>query len=134
MMIILVLTLVAIGVAVYLIVDFITSHEKLGSKISGIWTNSDHTIRIMIYEMDSMFKAEIVWVKKGMDNLLGMPILRDLKLGTFNTVEGFYLCPFTNKEFKLKLKPTSAQSLTFYLKDEQTNKTTAAQKWQQVKP
>jgi hypothetical protein len=133
MIVILALTLVAIGMIVFLVVNLLNSHEKLGSRISGIWTNSDQSIRIMIYDIDSIFKAEIVWATNGKENLLGMPILSDLRLRSFNSAEGFYLCPFSQKKYSLKLKPASAKALVFHLRDEDANKTLHAQKWYQVK-
>lgn len=131
MLAILVMTLVAIGTVAFLIFYFLKAHGNLASKISGIWANSDHTVRIMIYDIDSVFQAEIIWAARGWEELLGKQIFKNFKFRHFSRGEGTYLCPFTKKQYTIKLKSAS-ETLKFYLQDSDLN-TPLTQEWLPVR-
>lgn len=123
------LVIVAIAVVV---IHFSGSQELLAAKIAGIWTNPDQSMRIVIYDVDSVFRAEIVWVKEGLDKLLGKAILKNLKLVSRYGGEGTYLCPFTNRVMNVKLIMTSAGTMKLQLNDEQ-NTFSQTELWSQLK-
>ncbi len=91
------------------------SAEELGSKITGIWENADNTIRVLIYEIDSIFLGEVVWTNVQNQRILGARILHSIELKRFKLGIGIYNCPFTNKQYQFQLKLVKKELLSLHL-------------------
>ena len=120
-----------IAAVALIVIYFSGSREMLAVKISGIWTNPDQTIRIVLYEVNSIFQAEIIWAGEGLEKLMGKSIVKDLRLSSYNKGEGVYLCPFTQKAFLLRLQMFDDGILKFQFKS-RNGKVSRSEKWKQV--
>jgi hypothetical protein len=91
------------------------SAEELGSKITGIWENADNTIRVLIYEIDSIFQGEVVWTNVQNQRVLGARILHSIELKNFKLGKGIYNCPFTHQQYQFQLKLVKNELLSLHL-------------------
>ena len=91
------------------------SAEELGSKITGIWENADNTIRVLIYEIDSVFQGEVIWTNVQNQCILGARILHSMELKRFNLGKGIYNCPFTHQQYQFQLKLVKNELLSLHL-------------------
>ncbi len=91
------------------------SAEELGSKITGIWENADHTIRVLIYEIDSIFQGEVIWTNVQNQRVLGARILHSIELKNFKWGIGIYNCPFTHQQYQFQLKLVKKELLSLHL-------------------
>jgi len=91
------------------------SAEEFGSKITGIWENADNTIRILIYEIDSVFQGEVVWTNAQNQRILGTRILHSVELMRFRLGKGIYNCPFTHQQYQFQLKLIKSELLSLHL-------------------
>lgn len=125
--------IVLVVVAITLVVVNLSgSKELFATRISGIWTNADRSLRIVIYDVDSVFKADIVWVKAGLDTLLGKSLIKNLKLDSRYMGVGTYLCPFTHRVLSVRLKLIDSEKMKLFINDEQ-NSLNLTEDWIQVK-
>ena len=123
--------LVIITIAL-IVLHFSGSREILASKISGIWTNPDRSIRIVIYDVNSVFQAEIIWARQGLEKLMGRSIVKDLRLQSFNSGVGVYECPFTQRKLTLHLKMQKSGVMKLQFRNSQ-NSLSHTEQWSQVK-
>jgi hypothetical protein len=91
------------------------SAEELGSKITGIWENADNTIRVLIYEIDSIFQGEVVWTNAQNQSVLGARIMHSIELKNFKLGNGVYNCPFTHQQYQFQLKLVKSELLSLHL-------------------
>ncbi len=122
---------VGVGVAIFFRLSY--SIADLESKITGIWTNESNTLRILIYSMESRFRAEVVWTRNSEINLLGSDVIRNLSLKYFSAGEGVYIDPFTKHQFNLKLKLRNADCLLFHLIEKSGQGISKVEAWKLVR-
>ena len=93
-----------VGIVVLLIFWLSNQFTNQEAKITGIWTNENNSLRILIYMVDSNYQAEIVWARGQEDRLLGLDIIRNMSIKCFRWGSGTYIDPFTKDQFSLKIK------------------------------
>ena len=110
-------TIVIFSVGTGLALFFRLSHSlaDMEAQITGSWTNESNTLRILIYSMESKFRAEVIWTRNSEVNLLGSDVIRNMDLRYFGRGEGTYIDPFTKHQFKLTLKVKNTGQLLFHL-------------------
>jgi|SRR6478736_2847346 len=91
--------------------------EDVGTKINGIWSNSDRTFRVLIYDIDSTFQGDVVWASQDNQRILGRSILQNVRLKFALFGKGHYICPFTRREYAFQLRRLSRNSLQLYMID-----------------
>jgi hypothetical protein len=91
--------------------------EDVGTRITGIWINSDSTFKVLIYDIDSAFRGDVVWATSEHQRILGRSILQNLRVRFFLFGSGKYTCPFTRREYKFRLRRLSKESLQLYMTD-----------------
>lgn len=106
--------LIVIGVT-FIIFWWRNSPEELASKITGIWENADNTIRVLIYEIDSVFHGEVVWTTAQNQQFLGSRMLHSIELSRFKLGKGIYRCPFTHQQYQFQLKLLRNELLSLHL-------------------
>ena len=111
----LVVALLSVGGLAVLFFMLRTSAEELGSKITGIWENADKSIRVLIYEIDSLFLGEVVWTTVQNQRVLGSRILHSIELKRFSLGKGIYNCPFTQQQYHFQLKLVKSKVLSLHL-------------------
>ena len=103
------------------------------SKITGLWTNEDNSMRILIHGLESRFQAEVVWTKDIDDKILGSSIIRNMSLKYFSWGEGTYIDPFTKDQFKIKMKLKDTGRLRFHLFEKSGHSLLKTEEWKQVR-
>jgi hypothetical protein len=123
---------VTAGILVALFFRFRYAVADLELKITGLWSNEDETMQILIYGLESRFQAEVVWTKDLDDKVLGSGIIRNMSLKYFSWGEGVYIDPLTKDQFKfrMKLKNTGRLHLHLFEKSGHSLKT---EEWKQVR-
>lgn len=122
---------VVIGVT-FLIFWWRNSPDELAARITGIWENADNTIRVLIYEIDSVFHGEIVWTTTQNQQFLGSRILHSIELSRFKLGKGIYLCPFTHHRYQFQLKLVRNEILSLHLQTSEGN-SVLKENWKLVK-
>jgi hypothetical protein len=111
------ITLVSLGVLAGLLFWMRNLLEDVHSKITGIWTNSDNTFRVLIYNIDSVLQGDVVWANDQSQRILGKSVLQQVKLRFFFFGRGVYTCPFTHLNYNFRLRLLSKESMQLYLTD-----------------
>jgi hypothetical protein len=109
--------LIPIGIAACVLFWLKNLLEDIGTKITGIWLNSDKSFRVLIYDVDSSFQGDVVWASRDNQRILGSSILQNVRLNFFLFGKGRYICPFSHKEYKFRLRRLSRESLQLYMTD-----------------
>ncbi|HEY5825145.1 MAG TPA: hypothetical protein VIT44_12295 [Cyclobacteriaceae bacterium] len=123
--------LIPTGIVVGLIFWLRNLLEDVGTKITGIWANSDQTFRVLIYDIDSIFQGEVIWTNTENQRILGRSILQGVRLKFALFGKGNYICPFTRREYSFRLRRLSKESLQFYMTDTE-GKVVANETWNLV--
>jgi hypothetical protein len=89
--------------------------EDVNTKITGLWSNSETTFKVLIYNNDSSLQADVVWTDSDHDRILGKSILSNIKLNFFLFGKGRYTCPYTHQEYLFRLRRLSKESLQLYV-------------------
>jgi hypothetical protein len=105
------------GITVGLLLWLKNLLEDVGTKITGIWANSDQTFRVLIYDIDSIFQGDVVWTNTENQRILGRSILQGVRLKFALFGKGHYICPFTRREYAFQLRRLSKDSLQLYMTD-----------------
>jgi hypothetical protein len=92
--------------------------DGFGATITGIWSNGDHSLRVLIYTMDSKMQGDVVWTNSPQEHVLGWNILQHIKLNFFNLGKGEYLDPSTGKQYHFKMRLVKKELLHLYVADE----------------
>ena len=121
------------GIIVALFFRFRYAVADLESKITGIWSNEENTMRILIYGLESRFQAEVVWTKDIDEKILGSGIIRNMTLKYFSWAEGTYIDPFTHDQFNIKLKLKKTGRLHFQLFEKTSHSLLKVEEWKQVR-
>jgi hypothetical protein len=120
------------GIIMALFFRFRYAVADLESKVMGLWSNENNTMRILIYGLESRFQAEVVWTKDIDDKILGSGIIRDMSLKYFSWGEGTYIDPFTKDQFKFKLKLKHTGRLHLQLFEKSTHLLLKVEEWKSV--
>jgi hypothetical protein len=120
----------AMGILVFMFLRFHFGVSDLESKITGIWSNKDDSMRILIYNIDSVVQGEVVWTDNNNDKILGTTIIRNMHLTFFGWSKGTYIDPHTREQVGLKLKLKSTEKLCLQFMD---NSKMDSQHWKLVK-
>ncbi len=123
---------VSVGIMVALFFRFRYAVSDLESKITGLWSNEDNSMRILIYGLESRFQAEVVWTKDIDDKILGSGIIRNMCLKYFSWGEGTYIDPFTKNQFKFKMKLKNTGRLHLHLFDTSGHFVLKTEEWKLV--
>jgi hypothetical protein len=124
---------ISLGIVIALLFRFRNAVADLESKITGIWSNEENTMRILIYGLESHFQAEVVWTKDIDDSILGSGIIRNMSLKYFSWAEGTYIDPITHDQFNMKLKLKKNGLLHFQLFEKSTHSLMKVEEWKPVK-
>ena len=133
MMVSFVLFVVAGGLIVFLVRE-----QFLGAdfqhNLVGVWFNERLNVRVLIYDVDSVFQGSIVWADNMNNSILGTRVLENLKVGMFKKCKGSYIDPVSAKEFDvtLQLKNKSVLKVTAFHKN--TKDQAFIQEWKLIKP
>ena len=109
---------VAVGFAIFLVIRLKHALEDLGSGITGIWTNSDESMRVLIYNMDSILQGNVVWTRQPDSTVLGSTVIQNVKLRFFILGQGTYHDPVTRKKYQFRLRIMAKNIMHFWLHDE----------------
>lgn len=133
MMVSFVLLVVAGGLIVFLVRE-----QFLGAdfqhNLVGVWFNEHMNVRVLIYDVDSVFQGSVVWADNMNNSILGTRVLENLRVGMFKKCKGSYIDPVSAKEFDvtLHLKNKSVLKITTFHKG--TQNVAFAQEWKLMKP
>jgi hypothetical protein len=124
--------IISTGILVALLVRFRNSTSDLELKITGLWRNENNTIRILIYSIESVLQAEVVWTRDIPTPILGEGVIRNLRLKYFSWGEGTYIDPLSKSQFRMKLKLKNPGQLSLTLWDGSNNVPAKVEEWMQV--
>ncbi len=82
------------------------ARTDLDTRLTGLWTNEAHTIRIILHHEDSVFQAEVVWadLKLVGKELLGFKIIKHLMHSKLQYKSmGVYVDPITEMEYPVQI-------------------------------
>jgi hypothetical protein len=99
----------------------------------GVWFNERLNVRILMYDVDSVFQASVVWADSLNNSILGTRVVENLRVGFFKICKGTYVDPVTSKEYdiKLQLKGKAIMKLTAF--DKETHNEAFSQEWKLIK-
>jgi len=123
----------SVGIIATLFFRFRYAVADLELKITGLWSNENNTMRILIYALESRFQAEVVWTKDIDDRILGSGIIRNMSLRYFSWGEGTYIDPFTKDQYKFKLKLKKTGRLRLLLFEKSNHSLLKVEEWKQVR-
>lgn len=119
------------GIAIGLLFWLKNLLEDVGTKITGIWANSDQTFRVLIYDIDSSLQGDVIWANSENQRILGRSVLQNVRLKFALFGNGHYICPFTRREYSFRLRRLSKESLQLYMTDVE-GKVVANETWNLV--
>ena len=122
----------SVGIMVALFFRFRYAVSDLETKVTGLWSNEDNSMGIMIYGLESRFHGEVVWIKDIDDKILGSGIIQNMSLSYFSRGEGTYIDPFTQDQFKLKMKLKKKGHLHLHLFEKSSRSLLKVEEWRQV--
>lgn len=128
----LVVTFILIGGTIYLFFELKHFLEDLKSRINGIWTNGDESLKVLIYSIDSVFQGSVIWTAQSNSKALGTIILRDFKIKFFILGNGTYTDPNTNRKYHFSMRIVGKDIMHFWLVDDSGVQVTNEQ-WRLVK-
>jgi hypothetical protein len=133
MMIAFVLVLIVVGGLILFLIREQFSGADFEHSIVGVWFNEHLNIRILMYDVDSVFQGSVVWADSLNHSILGTRVVENLKVGFFNICKGTYVDPVTAKEYdvRLQMKGKSTMKLTAFYKN--THDVAFAQEWKLLK-
>ena len=120
--------LVSIGIIAGILFWLKNLLEDVHVQITGIWTNSDSTFKVLIYNLDSYLQGDVVWADPQNQKILGLSVLQNMKLNFFIFGKGVYTCPLTNSKYDFRLRLLSKKTIQFYFSDP-TGKMVAQETW-----
>ena len=132
MVLLVVLLLVVGGLIIFLIREQFSGADFEHSLV-GVWFNESLNVRILIYDVDSVFQGSIVWVDSHNNSFLGLRVVENLRVGFFKICKGTYVDPKTSTAYdvRLYLKNKSLLKITAY---HQNSKEVAfVQEWKLLK-
>lgn len=133
MMVSFVLILVVAGGLILFIVREQFSDADFQHSLVGVWFNEHLNVRILMYDVDSVFQGSVVWADSLNNSILGVRVVENLRVGFFKICRGTYVDPVTSKEYdvKLQLKSKSIMKLTAF--DKETHNEAFSQEWKLIK-
>ncbi len=133
MMISFVLILVVAGGLILFIVREQFSDADFQHSLVGVWFNEHLNMRILMYDVDSVFQGSVVWADSLNNSILGTRVVENLRIGFFKICKGTYVDPVTSKEYdvKLQLKGKTIMKLTAF--DKETHHEVFSQEWKLIK-
>lgn len=133
MMVSFVLILVVAGGLILFIVREQFSDADFQHSLVGVWFNEHLNVRILMYDVDSVFQGSVVWADSLNNSILGVRVVENLRVGFFKICRGTYVDPITSKEYdvKLQLKSKSIMKLTAF--DRETHNEAFSQEWKLIK-
>ena len=133
MMVSFVLILVVAGGLILFIVREQFSDADFQHSLVGVWFNEHLNVRILMYDVDSVFQGSVVWADSLNNSILGVRVVENLRVGFFKICRGTYVDPVTSKEYdvKLQLKSKSIMKLTAF--DKETHIEAFSQEWKLIK-
>jgi len=133
MMVSFVLILVVAGGLILFIVREQFSDADFQHSLVGVWFNEHLNVRILMYDVDSVFQGSVVWADSLNNSILGVRVVENLRVGFFKICRGTYVDPITSKEYdvKLQLKSKSIMKLTAF--DKETHNEAFSQEWKLIK-
>ncbi|MBX2896615.1 MAG: DUF2147 domain-containing protein [Cyclobacteriaceae bacterium] len=120
------------------LIAFLVREQFLGAdfqhNLVGVWFNESLNVRVLIYDVDSVFQGSIVWADNMNNSILGTRVLENLKVGMFKKCKGSYIDPVSAKEFDVtvQLKNKSLLKVTAFHKNTQDQ--AFVQEWKLMKP
>jgi uncharacterized protein (DUF2147 family) len=127
-----VVSMIAIGLLVAVFFRFHFGVSDMETKLTGIWSNRDDSMRVLIYNINSQVQGEVVWTGSNDDKILGTTVIRDMRLNFFGWSKGTYIDPLTHDQFQLKLKLKNRGSLCIHIMEFNDEKY-SRQQWKLVK-
>jgi hypothetical protein len=133
MMVSFVLILIVAGGLILFIVREQFSDADFQHSLVGVWFNERLNVRILMYDVDSVFQASVVWADSLNNSILGTRVVENLRVGFFKICKGTYVDPVTSKEYdiKLQLKGKTVMKLTAF--DKETHNEAFSQEWKLLK-
>ncbi len=128
-----VLILVVAGGLILFIVREQFSDADFQHSLVGVWFNEHLNVRILMYDVDSVFQGSVVWADSLNNSILGTRVVENLRVGFFKICKGTYVDPVTSKEYdvKLQLKGKTVMKLTAF--DKGTHNEAFSQEWKLLK-
>ena len=126
--------------SVLLVIGYYRVHNNLSdmeSRLTGVWVNDSHTMRIIIHNVDSVFQGEIVWADSHhhVNQLLGATLIKDLVMRKlFQGSTGIYSDPFKGIEMPFQMWWKGRKSIKFSLIDKVNgrNRVIREEVWHQI--
>ena len=133
MVIVSVVLVIAGGLIVFLVREQFQGAD-FQHNLVGVWLNEYMNVRLLIYDVDSIFQGSVVWADNMNNSILGTRVLENLRVGMFKKCKGSYIDPVSAKEFDvtLHLKNKTILKLTAFHKN--TQDVAFAQEWKLIKP
>ncbi|MCW5909546.1 MAG: DUF2147 domain-containing protein [Cyclobacteriaceae bacterium] len=133
MMVSFVLLVVASGLVIFFVREQFLGADFQHSLV-GVWFSEQMNVRVLIYDVDSVFQGSVVWADSANNSILGTRVLENLKVGMFKKCKGSYIDPVSAKEFDvtLQLKNKSVLKVTTFHKN--THEVAFAQEWKLIRP
>ncbi|MBL7869990.1 MAG: hypothetical protein JNM78_00155 [Cyclobacteriaceae bacterium] len=129
----LVLILLVVGGLVLFMIKEQFSDADFHHSLVGVWFNEHLNMRILLYDVDSVFQGSVVWADGLHNSILGTRVVENLKVGFFKICKGTYVDPITSKEYdiKVQLKGKTVMKLTAF--DKETHIEVFSQEWKLLK-
>lgn len=119
------------------LIVFLVREQFLGAdfqhNLVGVWLNEYINVRVLIYDVDSVFQGSVVWADNMNNSILGTRVLENIRVGMFKKCKGSYIDPVSTKEFDvtLHLKNKSVLKITAFHKN--TQEVAFTQEWRLIK-
>lgn len=127
------ISFVALSVGVTVLVIVFYKMKFLGDDFNptGIWFNESLNIRILLHDIDSVFQGSVVWAN-GIDKILGMRIVENVRFDKRNIGKGLYSDPLTGNQFEVQLNLNRKGMIYLQAFHPNTGNPAFSQEWKQV--
>lgn len=128
-----VVVFVLVGALIVFLIREQFSESAFQHSLVGVWFNENLNIRILLYDVDSVFQGSVVWAESQNNSILGQRIVENLKVGLFNKCKGTYVDPVTLRQYcvRLQLKGKTTMKMTAY--ERNSNQVAFVQEWKLLK-
>lgn len=132
-MVLIVMVVVLVGGLILFLIREQFSGADFEHNLVGIWFNENLNVRILMYDVDSVFQGSIVWADDQNNSILGLRVVENLKVGFFNVCKGTYVDPKTTEAYdvRLQLKGKAVMRLSAY--NRHTHQLAFVQEWKLMK-
>lgn len=129
----LVVGFVLVGALVVFLIREQFSESAFEHSLVGVWFNENLNVRILLYDVDSVFQGSVVWAENQNNSILGQRVFENLRVGLFNKCKGVYVDPGTSRQYNVSVQLKGKNTLNMIAYESNSNEVAFVQEWKLLK-